>query len=131
MRAGGGGDVPEPIHKALAVATSRNDMQWRAGRQSIIILVGDAPVHTSGRKAAVELAGQFARAMRGQVNTIDVGADRRQVLPDFADIARAGKGSAFQLREADRFWQHLIVTVFGKEYEQDVDYLVKRLAGQD
>ena len=46
MSAEGGGDDPEPVDEALAVATA---MDWRADAQGQIIVIGDAPARPSGR----------------------------------------------------------------------------------
>ncbi len=129
IQASGGGDTPEPIHKALAVATG-SKMGWRAGKASIIILIGDAPNHPVARDRAFKLAGTFSRVRKGQVNAIDVGGDAG-VLPDFVAIAKSGKGSAFKLTDQREFWRHLIVTVFGRQYENDVEKIVERFTEDD
>ena len=137
ITAGGGADEPEPIQEALAVATDLKGMGWRSGAEKVIILVGDSPIHSSGRKQALELAQQFAARAGGTINVLDTGgtADpkvppRKEVRPDLAQIAAAAKGSAFLLTDRDAFWRHLIVSVFGKEYEQDVNTIISRVAPQ-
>lgn len=124
IRASGGGDTPEPIHKALNTATG-SKMGWRAGKASIVILIGDAPNHPGRRSDAFKHAATFARVRKGQVNAIDVGRETG-ILPDFVEIAKAGQGSAFKLTDGQRFWRHLIITVFGKQYENDVEKIVER-----
>ena len=134
ITAGGGADEPEPINSALAVATSVRRMGWKSVSKRVIILVGDSAVHPSGRKEAFQHAREFARNKRSTINVIDVGgagdqgAKRAAAKPDLAEIARSGAGKAFLLRDANAFWRHLIVSVFGKRYEQDVNTIIKMVA---
>ncbi len=124
---GGGGDIPEPINDALKAATSK-PMGWTRDKRSIIVLIGDSPVHPNGRRDAVNQARGFVRQYRGVVNVIDVGSGHEAVLQDFADIAAAGNGTASLLASEDAFWEDLIVSVFGKRFEQDVRLIVERYA---
>jgi len=134
--AGGGGDIPEPIHEALAAAVSARRMGWNPRRRRVIILVGDSPVHTSGRAAAYSLAAAFARD-GGTINVIDTGGTgapgsaRTTLQPDLARIARDGGGSAFLLNNADAFWKHLVVSVFGQRYEQDVNIILEKFTRKE
>jgi len=134
--AGGGGDIPEPLHEALAAATSAKRMGWNPRRKRVIILVGDSPVHTSARAAAYNLAAAFARD-GGVINVIDTGGTgapavaRTALQPDLARIARDGGGSAFLLQDAGAFWRHLIVSVFGTRYEQDVNIIIEKFGRKE
>jgi hypothetical protein len=79
----------------------------------------------------VQAAEDFARRHRGTINVIDVGGAGQQgartsVLDDLNRIAAAAGGSAFLLRDEDRFWTHLVVSVFGHQFEQDVQTIVER-----
>ncbi len=47
MSAGGGGDDPEQVLNALTLASSTTTTGWRAGSKDIMVLVGDAPSHSS------------------------------------------------------------------------------------
>jgi Mg-chelatase subunit ChlD len=131
--AGGGGDIPEPIDRALRVATD-NQMGWNRRRHNVIILVTDAPVHATGRDAAYSLATAFAKQAGGEINVIDTGAFaggkrvRSTVLPDLTRIAENGNGSAFLLGDDQAFWRHLIVSMFGQRYEQDVQAILDQYA---
>jgi len=133
--AGGGGDEPEPIHAALRAAMDQKGMKWIGGRKWVIILVGDSTIHASGRQEAFDLAKRFAQG-RGTINVVDVGGSgqqvniRQQVLPDLDRIAKEGGGSAFLLREEKDFWQHLIVSVFGQRFKEDVDTIIGRVLGK-
>jgi Mg-chelatase subunit ChlD len=123
--AGGGGDIPEPIDQALRVATA-NTMGWNRRRKNVIVLVSDAPVHGSGRDVAYAIARAFNQKVQGEINVIDVGGTvngkrvRNTVLPDLQRIADEGRGSAFLLADEQAFWRHLIVSIFGSRYEEDV-----------
>ena len=130
IRAGGGGDEPEPIHDALRAAADPS-MGWRRGRRAVLVLVADAPVHALGRAEALERAGDFSKRLRGTINIVDVGgagqaAARTSVLDDLNRIADAGGGSAFLLKEEQQFWKHLIISIFGHQFEQDVQTIVEK-----
>jgi von Willebrand factor type A domain len=99
MSAAGGGDDPEPVDEALAVATA---MPWRDEAQGQIIVIGDAPARPSGRSRALALAEGFRfsapdRGLPRTVSTIYTGpASGAQIF--FEQVARAGGGdfSAYQ-----------------------------------
>ncbi|MFK7961261.1 MAG: VWA domain-containing protein [Phycisphaerales bacterium] len=128
--ASGGGDVPEPIHVALAAAADRR-MGWKRGRRKCVVLIGDAPVHASGRDEAVKIARAFKRQGDGTISVLDTDQRRGSVLSDFAAIATQGGGSAMQLTDVDAFWRAVIVGIFGEQYAADVDVIVDRYAGHD
>lgn len=129
--AGGGADVPEPLHDALAAATARK-MKWDRSRKNVIILITDAPCHALGRAAAAKEATDFAKSLGGQINVIDVGAQkdgtrvRESVLEDLQNIARAGGGSAFLLEDEAAFWQHMVISMFGQRYAGDVNAIIEK-----
>jgi hypothetical protein len=99
MSAEGGGDDPEPVDEALAVATA---MPWRADAQGRIIVIGDAPAQPAGRGHALALAERFRimapdRALPRTVSAIYTGpASGARIF--FEQIAQAGGGdfSAYQ-----------------------------------
>ena len=64
LRAQGGGDIPEPVNRALGRAL---EMPWRSGAQGRIIVIGDASVHAVNRQVTLRMAEAFARlvAKRG------------------------------------------------------------------
>jgi hypothetical protein len=139
IAAGGGADAPEPHHEALKAATSSR-MGWSRQRRNVIVLVTDAPCHSLSRELALQEARQFAKQLGGQINVIDVGGvvkvggtatqpaagtrPRTGVLADLQGIAREGGGSAFLLDDEQAFWRHLIVSIFGQRYEQDVQQII-------
>ncbi len=133
--AGGGADIPEPIHEGIRVAAD-DEMQWNRRRRRIIILVGDSPCHPSGRNEVFARAAAFSKA-GGTINVIDVGGtgakgiQRTSIQPDLGRIAKEGGGEAFLLTDADAFWRHLIVSVFGRRFEQDVTVIIKKLVKEE
>lgn len=127
IQTGGGGDDPEPIHEALAIAIDKQ-MGWRRGAKNIIVLIGDAPVHPSGLRDAVQAGKLFGSRYDGTLSVIDVGTNRAGVLGDFDAIAKAGGGTATLLGQGDEFWQDLVITVFGRRFERDVKTIVERYA---
>lgn len=134
--AGGGGDEPEPLNEALKAATDNKLMGWIGGRKHVIILVGDSTCHPSGRQEAFRLAKDFAR-LKGTINVIDTGgageqaAKREAIQPDLQQIAKDGGGSAFLLTDEKAFWQHMIVSVFGDRYKQDVDVIIAKFVRKE
>jgi von Willebrand factor type A domain len=99
MSAEGGGDDPEPVDEALAVATA---MPWRDDAQGQIIVIGDAPARPSGRARALALAERFSfsapdRGLPRTVSTIYTGPPSADQM-FFEQVARAGGGdfSAYQ-----------------------------------
>ena len=95
--------------------------------------VGDSSCHPSGRKEAFSLAGAFNKS-GGTISVIDVGgtpaggvAPRAAVQPDLARVAQEGGGEAFLLKDTDAFWRHLVVSIFGRRFEQDVSIIIKKL----
>ncbi|MEM7023570.1 MAG: vWA domain-containing protein [Pseudomonadota bacterium] len=99
MSAQGGGDDPEPVDEALAVATA---MPWRAGAQGRIIVIGDAPARPSGYQRTLQLAREFRAsapdpALPRTISAIYTGPPS-SVRQFFEQIATAGGGdfSAYQ-----------------------------------
>jgi hypothetical protein len=146
IAAGGGGDIPEPLHDALRAAAGKQ-MGWSRQRKNVIVLVTDAPCHSLGRQMAMDEARRFAKQLNGQVNVIDVGGvvavaqggapgaekpearpettkARTGILADLQSIAREGNGSAFLLQDDEAFWRHMIVSIFGQRFEQDVQQII-------
>lgn len=74
FRAGGGGDTPEHVNRALSDAIAK--MQWRKGSKvlRLIFLVGDAPPH-EGRDGLYSAALAKKAAARGiTINTVRCGS---------------------------------------------------------
>ncbi len=108
-------------------------MGWDRRRKRVIILVGDSPCHAMGRKEALASAAAFAK-QGGTLSAIDTGdptGQRNLIQSDLADVARHGGGEAFLLKDTDAFWRHLIVSIFGRRFEQDVDTIIQRLVPEE
>ena len=93
MSAEGGGDDPEPVDEALAVATA---MDWRPDAQGQIVVIGDAPVRPAGRATALALAERFRGsapdlALPRSVSSIFTGEGPAARI-FFEQLARAGGG---------------------------------------
>lgn len=100
LSARGGGDVPEPVGRALEAAVS---MAWRGEAKGRILVVGDAPIHPADRNRSLETAALFQRGGTGdydrRVTTILTGSyegARRY----FAELAAAGGGEIMNHRGA-------------------------------
>lgn len=128
--ASGGGDLPEPLDKALAAATDER-MGWLRRRRSVIVLVGDAPCHPGGRADLLRSVSRFVDRHDAVVSVIDVSPGRGTPQRDLADVARAGGGSAFLLEDESRFWRSLVVSIFGERFERDVEAIVERWTTRD
>lgn len=122
---GGGGDRPEPLDRALSDATDK-DMGWEKGRRNVVVLVTDAPVHVTGRSNVLDKAHDFTQRFGGVISVIDTGTDHEGILADLQRIAKAGDGEAFELNEADLFWRHLVLSIFGSRFEHDIQTIVDR-----
>jgi Mg-chelatase subunit ChlD len=136
ITAGGGGDIPEPIHEAIGAATSAKRMGWNPRRKHVNILVGDSPNHASGRKTLYTLAAAFTHD-GGVINVIDTGGTgapsvvRTALQPDLQRLAKDGGGEAFLLKDVDAFWRHLITSVFGQRYEQDINVIIEKFTKKE
>lgn len=127
LHASGGGGIEEPMHRAMHIATDPRVMDWKEGRLPVIILVADAPVHKAGKDQLPRIANNFAVNQGGRINTIDTGnGSRIEVLEDLQTLAHIGGGEAFLLNDQKAFWEHLIVSVFGREYRTDIKLILKR-----
>ena len=99
FQAGGGGDSPESVNKALNDAV--NKMSWSEGKQAyqVVFLVGDAPPHMDYNE--VRYPQIVAQAMEKGIviNTIQCGNMPMTVDP-WTQIASLGHGSFFQVEQA-------------------------------
>ena len=93
IQAKGGGDVPEPVDRALEVAAG---MTWRADAAGRILVIGDAPAHAPGWQRAVDLARAFgdsaARPDRPRSVSAILTGDDPGARSFFATLAEAGGG---------------------------------------
>lgn len=99
FRAGGGGDTPENVRRALAEGV--NKIEWSKNNQNtaqIIFLVGDAPPHNYVQEPDVLETTAKAVKQNMIVNTIQCGnaSDTRQI---WQTIAQRGEGKYFQIAQ--------------------------------
>jgi hypothetical protein len=86
LDADGGGDGPEAIDAALAVAM---DQPWNRDADGIIVVIGDAPVHAYATSLTFDQARDFASlAPRFRVSTISSGPAASYLRA----LAEAGRG---------------------------------------
>ena len=99
FEAGGGGDTPESVNKALYDAV--NEMSWsdRSQAYQAIFLVGDAPPHMDYNEARYPEIIAAATRKGIVVNTIQCG-DLPMTAGPWASIANLGNGSFFQVEQA-------------------------------
>lgn len=93
LSAKGGGDIPEPVNRAVARAL---EMSWRSGAQGRIIVIGDASVHEASRQRTLQMAEGFRASAPSMtaprsVSSIFTGRQPR-AREFFRNLAAAGGG---------------------------------------
>ncbi|MGH8167454.1 MAG: vWA domain-containing protein [Woeseiaceae bacterium] len=121
FQAGGGGDMPESVNKALYDAV--HQMSWTQDGQAYkaVFLVGDAPPHMDYQDeqtypeitAAAENAGII-------INTVQCGSVA-DTVPQWQQIARLGHGTYFQVEQAGS------AVAFATPVDDDIAALSARL----
>ena len=99
FEAGGGGDTPESVNKALYDAV--NHMSWSQGEQAyqVVFLVGDAPPHMDYNEVRYPQIVASAIEKGIVINTIQCGEIPTTVGP-WTQIASLGNGNFFQVEQA-------------------------------
>lgn len=99
FQAGGGGDTPESVNKALYDAV--HSMSWSTAGQAYqtIFLVGDAPPHMDYHEVQYPATIAAANEMGIVINTIQSGNIPTTVVP-WTTIASLGNGNFFQVDQA-------------------------------
>jgi len=99
FQAGGGGDTPESVNKALYDAV--HTMSWSKADQAYqtIFLVGDAPPHMDYNEVQYPATIAAANERGIVINTIQSGAIPSTVLP-WTTIASLGNGNFFSVDQA-------------------------------
>ena len=127
VTAGGGGDRPEAVHKALKWSVANNE--FRQSARKVIILFGDAPPHKDDIRACIRTAAAFRLQQRGIVSTVTCGRGGVKVyggkLSSFVRIAQAGSGEAFFSTDQRKIMEQLIVLVFGGKHRAKVNEVFK------
>ena len=99
FEAGGGGDTPESVNRALYDAVHR--MSWSEGEQAyqVVFLVGDAPPHMDYNEVCYPEIVASATAKGIVINTIQCGEIPATAAP-WTQIAKLGQGNFFQVEQA-------------------------------
>ncbi len=99
FEAGGGGDTPESVNKALYDAV--HHMSWSEGEQAyqVVFLVGDAPPHMDYNEVRYPEIVASALEKGIVINTIQCGEIPTTVGP-WTQIASLGQGTFFQVEQA-------------------------------
>ena len=120
FEAGGGGDAPESVNRALYDAV--HNMSWSQGEQAyqVIFLVGDAPPHMDYDEVRYPEIVADASAKGIVVNTIQCGEIPLTVEP-WNRIASLGNGSYFQVEQAGG------AVAFASPYDAEIAALSAKL----
>lgn len=99
FHAGGGGDTPESVNKALYDAVYK--MSWTGSEQAyqVVFLIGDAPPHMDYNEERFPAIVAAANKKGIVINTIQAGNIPTTVEP-WTTIASLGHGSFFQVDQA-------------------------------
>ena len=99
FEAGGGGDTPESVNKALYDAV--HQMSWSEGEQAyqVVFLVGDAPPHMDYNEVRYPEIVASAIEKGIVINTIQCGDIPTTIAP-WTQIASLAQGSFFQVEQA-------------------------------
>jgi hypothetical protein len=94
LKAGGGGDKPEPVTAAMKEGLK---MAWRNNAEARLIIIGDAPGHRPDWQEAFDLASGFSakqeKAEKGRrVSAIYTGPGGDQGAAFYERLAQAGRG---------------------------------------
>jgi len=99
FEAGGGGDGPESVNKALYDAVHTMSWSDRDQAYQTIFLVGDAPPHMDYNEVKYPAILAAAREMGIVVNTIQCG-DLSTTIEPWTSIASLGNGNFFQVEQS-------------------------------
>jgi Mg-chelatase subunit ChlD len=99
LNAGGGGDTPENVQRALAEGVRKAGWSASAnGKAQVVFLVGDAPPKNYQNEPDVISVAAEAVKRNMTVNTIQCGDDAA-TRTSWQQIARAGQGSYFAIAQ--------------------------------
>jgi len=116
IRAGGGGDMPEAVHKGLEWGATENPFRGKA--RKVMLLFGDAPPHRQFLEQCIETASNFRRQNEGIVSTVT--CRMRRPMDEFVEIAQAGGGEAFLTTDERQIMTQLVILIFGSEHRRKV-----------
>jgi len=99
FQAGGGGDTPESVNKALDDAVHRMSWSQRDQAYQAIFLVGDAPPHMDYNEVQYPAIVAAANKKGIVINTIQCG-NLPVTVPTWTAIANLGQGNFFQVEQS-------------------------------
>ncbi|MCC6673080.1 MAG: VWA domain-containing protein [Planctomycetes bacterium] len=123
LLAAGGGDREEAVLEALQVAVQQ---PWRPNARRVVVLIGDAPAHSSSLAAIQKLVRAFAADGRSHLHAIVTPGDDRERVPgdtlaSFGRIATSGRGRAVPLEDEATVLKQVLSLAFGTEYRRDLE----------
>jgi len=120
FQAGGGGDTPESVNKALYDAV--HHMSWSKADQAYqtIFLIGDAPPHMDYNEVQYPVTIAAASERGIVINTIQSGNMPTTVVP-WTTIASLGNGNFFQVDQAGS------AVAYASPYDKDIAELSAKL----
>jgi hypothetical protein len=133
--AAGGGDEPEGVDKAIALAAAQRVSGWSGKAVRVVLVVGDAPPHEEDVASMMKFVDEarddplYDRPLR--IDTIstnlegDGGPDG--LVPWFRAIAARGRGTAVRLGRPDDLALELVASCFGPEWRDAVRDLARDL----
>ncbi|MDJ0942147.1 MAG: RT0821/Lpp0805 family surface protein [Kiloniellales bacterium] len=115
LKAGGGGDRPEAIDKAMGVA---KDMPWRPTALGQIVVIGDAPAHAGARGRTLIMAENFrgdvpSSAARRKVSAVYTGSARRRGSRKFFHHLAKHGGGCFT-SDPQTLVENVLLSVLGR-----------------
>ena len=136
----GGGDIPEAVTEALRQA--ENTINWRAGAQRVLIVIGDAPPHRYEADEALTIAERMNQRgarlsivdSRVEVNRSYLGRTggqgglslrspslrQQDVLPAFRALAKSGGGLAVTLAAERQLMKTLALLIFDDRFYDEL-----------
>ena len=124
VTAEGGGDRPEAVGAGLEAAMQQ---AWRSGGRRVIVLAGDAPTHERELRGLLREVKKFSADNRSFVHTLVTTPDRAgdDTFTQFERIAARGNGVCELLDNSTRVLQRVLTLAFGREFDDDVDEVVR------
>jgi Mg-chelatase subunit ChlD len=122
FQAGGGGDTPESVNKALFDAVHNMSWSQRDQAYQVVFLVGDAPPHMDYNEVQYPEIIAAANEKGIVINTIQSG-DLSMTVDPWTTIASLGNGRFFQVEQAG------IGVAYTTPYDEEIADLAARLDG--
>jgi hypothetical protein len=124
VSAEGGSDRPEDVRAGLQAAFRQH---WRPAARRVVVLAGDAPPHRKDVGPMLDAVRAFAGNGRSFVHTLVTSPERAgdDTRDYFEEIATSGRGVCEPLSRHDRVLQRVLTFAFGREFDRDIDAVVR------